>query len=79
MNENNAKTDFIDIINILSFYYGYLNYKETVNKNQVDDIVNGAIIKIQTHLETQDEKLDNITTELINLRKRLDNLIVNKE
>ena len=67
MNNN----QFIDTINLLSFFLSILNYQENLTQNDKSEIlqnsqnISDAIInKIDTHLQEQDRKIDLILSLL---------------
>ena len=66
MNDNN-QLDFLDLLNILSFVIGILNYQENLTQsdkqelmNKVDADTQNAIEEIHEHLRIQDSKIDSI-------------------
>lgn len=64
---NNEQFDFLDLLNILSFVIGILNYQENLTQsdkqelmNKVDEDTKTAIEEVHRHLQMQDEKIDTI-------------------
>ena len=64
---NNEQFDFLDLLNILSFVIGILNYQENLTQsdkqelmNKVDEDTKTAIKEVHKHLQMQDEKIDTI-------------------
>lgn len=62
MDKNNNY--FIDMINLVSFIIGYLNYKENVDQSTLDDELQKAVNVINEHLVNQDNKIDLIMKQL---------------
>lgn len=70
-NQNN-QLEFIDILSVLSFVIGLLNYNETLTTkdkrelmDEVDKKTAEILAEIQTHLEVQDDKIDKILEMLV--------------
>lgn len=70
MNEN-RQLEFLDILNIMSFYIGILNLNQNMTQNdkqdlqrQLNDKVNLLLQEIHGHLESQDAKIDMIMKKL---------------
>lgn len=66
MNDN-QQLDFLDLLNILSFVIGILNYQENLTQSdkqellhKVDEDTQTAIQEIHNHLQMQDNKIDKI-------------------
>lgn len=66
MNDN-QQLDFLDLLNILSFVIGILNYQENLTQSdkqellhKVDEDTQTAIQEIHNHLQMQDDKIDKI-------------------
>lgn len=66
MNDN-QQLDFLDLLNILSFVLGILNYQENLTQSdkqellhKVDEDTQTAIQEIHNHLQMQDNKIDKI-------------------
>ena len=75
MNEN-RQLEFLDILNIMSFYIGILNLNQNMTQNdkqdlqkQLNDKVNLLLQEIHGHLESQDIKIDTIMKKLEALEK----------
>lgn len=63
----NEQWELIDILNILSFIIGLLNYNENLTQNDKQDLLSAVsrqtkeiLTDIHRHLEEQDKKLDEI-------------------
>lgn len=74
---NNGQLDFLDILNIMSFIIGMLNYDENLTQNDKQDLMQELNAKsdklleeIHRHLTEQDKKIDTILKEV---RKNEDN------
>ena len=70
MNDN-QQLDFLDLLNILSFVIGILNYQENLTQSdkqellhKVDEDTQTAIQEIHNHLQMQDDKIDRIISML---------------
>lgn len=70
-NQNN-QFEFLDVLSVLSFIIGLLNYNETLTTkdkrelmDEVDKKTAEILAEIQTHLETQDKKIDKIIETLV--------------
>lgn len=70
-NQNN-QFEFLDILSVLSFIIGLLNYNETLTAkdkrelmDEVDKKTAEILAEIQTHLEIQDKKIDKIIETLV--------------
>ena len=66
MNDN-QQLDFLDLLNILSFVIGILNYQENLTQSdkqellhKVDEDTQTAIQEIHNHLQMQDNRIDKI-------------------
>lgn len=64
---NNMETDYINLINLLSFYIGLVNLKENLtqsDKQELENVLSNKIERyvnsIQNHLQIQDRKIDRI-------------------
>ena len=64
---NNMETDYINLINLLSFYIGLVNLKENLTQsdkqeleNVLSDKIERYVNSIQNHLQIQDRKIDRI-------------------
>ena len=66
---NNKQLNMIDLMGIASFCIGLMNLDENITQGDVQDLANGLLNEIHTHLESQDIKLDNIIERL----ERLEN------
>lgn len=74
---NNGQLDFLDILNIMSFIIGLMNYDENLTQNDKQDLMQELNAKsdklleeIHRHLTEQDKKIDTILKEV---RKNEDN------
>lgn len=74
---NNGQLDFLDILNIMSFIIGLMNYDENLTQNDKQDLMqelnaksDKLLAEIHRHLTEQDKKIDNILKEV---RKNEDN------
>lgn len=74
---NNGQLDFLDILNIMSFIIGVMNYDENLTQNDKQDLMQELNAKsdkllkeIHRHLTEQDKKIDIILKEV---RKNEDN------
>ena len=74
---NNGQLDFLDILNIMSFIIGLMNYDENLTQNDKQDLMqelnaksDKLLQKIHRHLTEQDKKIDTILKEV---RKNEDN------
>lgn len=56
-NDNNA---MMDILNILSFAIGIVNYNENISQSNLQETAERIIKNIQEHLQEQDRKIDHI-------------------
>lgn len=63
----NKQYDLLDILNILSFIIGILNYNENLTQNDKQELLEGLnkqtqilLDEIHSHLEEQDKKLEEI-------------------
>lgn len=63
----NDQLEFLDILNILSFAIGVMNYKENLTQGDKQDLMSALdrqtknmLKDIHTHLKEQDEKIDSI-------------------
>lgn len=70
MNDN-QQLDFLDLLNILSFVIGILNYQENLTQSdkqellhKVDEDTQTAIKEVHNHLQMQDDKIDRIISML---------------
>lgn len=59
--------DLLDVLNILSFIIGILNYNENLTQNDKQDLLGQLnnqtkvlLNEIHSHLEEQDKKIDSI-------------------
>ena len=67
----NGQLDFLDILNILSFVIGVMNYDENLTQNDKQDLMQELNAKsdklleeIHRHLTEQDLKIDTILKEV---------------
>lgn len=68
---DNGEFTFLDIITLISFYIGVLNYDENLTQNdkqelenQLSSKIDSLLVEIHSHLEEQDQKLDILLKEL---------------
>lgn len=67
MNSFNKESEafgFMDLLSIISFYYGYKNYIENIDQSQMQRTVNQAVSDIHEHLKEQDKKIDIILDKI---------------
>lgn len=60
---------FIDLLSIMSFCIGVMNLELNVTAEDIDNQTQTLLNEVHTHLEMQDNKLDNIIERL----ERLEN------
>ena len=70
---DNGEFTFLDIITLVSFYVGIMNYDENLTQsdkqeleNQLNNKMDNLLSEIHRHLEEQDKKIDYIIGELKN-------------
>ena len=70
-----TQLDFLDILNVMSFAIGVLNLQENLTQGDKQDLLNqfgtqtNTILKeIHSHLEQQDNKIDDILKRLEELQ-----------
>lgn len=56
----NGEFTFIDIISLISFYVGLENYASNISQEDVQQVAENILNEIHDHLQTQDEKLNQI-------------------
>lgn len=68
---NNEQPTLLDILNILSFIIGILNYNENLTQGdkqelmqEIDNKISLVLDKVQKHLEIQDKQLNIIIKRL---------------
>lgn len=68
---NNEQLSLLDILNILSFIIGILNYNENLTQGdkqelmrEIDNKISLVLDKVQKHLEIQDKQLNIIIKRL---------------
>lgn len=68
---NNEQLTLLDILNILSFIIGILNYNENLTQGdkqelmqEIDNKISLVLDKVQKHLEIQDKQLNIIIKRL---------------
>lgn len=73
------QTQYINLINLLSFYIGLVNLKENLTQNDKQELENlfsqkmsGFINQVESHLEIQDQKIDEILG-ILKEKERRDN------
>lgn len=72
---NNEQLTLLDILNILSFIIGILNYNENLTQGdkqelmqEIDNKISLVLDKVQKHLEIQDKQLNIIIKRLEELK-----------
>lgn len=67
MNENKNNLEFLDVMNIMSFVIGLMNYGENLTQGDKQDLmqelnnqISLVLNEIHDHLNEQDEKIDRI-------------------
>lgn len=72
---NSGQLTFIDLLSIMSFMIGVLNYNENLTQSDKQDIMKelehnagNLLDKINGHLQEQDKKLDKILSVLESLK-----------
>ena len=72
---NNEQLSLLDILNILSFIIGILNYNENLTQGdkqelmqEIDNKISLVLDKVQKHLELQDKQLNIIIKRLEELK-----------
>ena len=72
---NNEQLTLLDILNILSFIIGILNYNENLTQDdkqelmrEIDNKISLVLDKVQKHLEIQDKQLNIIIKRLEELK-----------
>lgn len=72
---NNEQLSLLDILNILSFIIGILNYNENLTHGdkqelmqEIDNKISLVLDKVQKHLEIQDKQLNIIIKRLEELK-----------
>lgn len=63
---NNDELGFLDVLALVSFAINFSNYGKNVTQNQMDERISEAVQKINSHLESQDKKIDEILRRLDN-------------
>lgn len=65
-NQNNGifNQNVLDTMAIISFLVGIANYHENISQSDVQDLLQNALRDLHSHLEKQDEKIDEILTIL---------------
>lgn len=63
MNQN-EQLSFIDLLSIMSFCIGVMNFDLNVTAEDIDSQTQTLLNELHTHLEKQDDKLDNIISRL---------------
>jgi len=77
---NNGEYTFSDIINILSFFLALKNLDLNVDQNYMQDVeqqfnnrLSSVVDEIHKHLQTQDDKIDEILSILNQLKEEKEN------
>ena len=68
----NEQLSFIDLLSILSFCIGVMNLDLNVSAEDIDNQTQTLLNEIHDHLNTQDNKLDNIILRLEKLENEKD-------
>lgn len=63
---NNEQLSFIDLLSILSFCIGVMNLDLNVSAEDIDNQTQTILKEIHTHLEEQDNKIQEILHRLEN-------------
>lgn len=71
MNQN-EQLSFIDLLSIMSFCIGVMNLDLNVTAEDIDNQTQTLLNEVHTHLEMQDNKLDNIIQRLEKLENGKD-------
>lgn len=68
---DNGEFTFLDIITLIGFYIGIMNYEENLTQSDKQDLENklsnkmdSLLTEIHNHLENQDKKIDCIIERL---------------
>lgn len=76
---DDLQTQYINLINLLSFYIGLVNLKENLTQNDKQELENvfsqkmsQFINQVETHLAAQDQKMDQIL-EILKEKETKDN------
>ena len=71
MNQN-EQLSFIDLLSIMGFCIGVMNLELNVTAEDIDNQTQTLLNEVHAHLETQDNKLDNIIQRLEKLENGKD-------
>lgn len=71
MMKDNNNLDFLDILNILSFLIGVMNYGENISQGDMQELAqtmsqhtSKAVEDVHSHLQEQDRKIEEILETL---------------
>lgn len=64
LNGSNGQMSFMDALSIVSFLIGLANYGENVDQGQMQETVSKAVEEVHKHLQTQDQKIEEILSIL---------------
>ena len=74
---NNGEYTFLDLLNILSFFLALKNLDLNVDQNYMQDVqqkfndqISSVVDQIHAHLQTQDDKIDEILSILKQSKER---------
>lgn len=68
----NEQLSFIDLLSIMSFCIGLMNLEINITQEDIDNQTQTLLNEIHSHLDTQDNKLDNIIARLEKLEYEKD-------
>lgn len=61
----NSSSDYaMDVLGIMSFVLGLLNYGENLDQTKAQDLLDYALDEIHGHLQEQDKKIDLILDKI---------------
>ena len=61
---DNGEFTFLDIISLTSFFIGVMNLDENLTQGDLQDKTQLILDEVHTHLQQQDEKIDEILRRL---------------
>lgn len=62
--QNNSQLSIADALGLVSFLLGIANYSENLSQTQFQDELHKAVQELHSHLESQDNKIDQILSLL---------------
>ena len=68
----NEQLSFIDLLSIMSFCIGLMNLEINITQEDIDNQTQTLLNEIHSHLDIQDNKLDNIIARLEKLEYEKD-------